>query len=272
MPSPIELETPATWANAIEKHCKALRASGLRSESIRLRRNWLRTLSRDFPQGFTLSIEQLLEWSGEHEWSQSTRRSVHSNVNAFYQWLYSTERIKILIELPRIPKVEAVARPADDRALEVALERAEPLTRLMVRQASELGLRRAEVAQGHSRDIIQDLLGCSLIVHGKGGKTRVIPMSDSLARALLDLPEGFFYPGQNNGHLSPAWVGRLVARALPNGVTMHMLRHRFATRAYAATGDILSVQRLLGHASPETTIRYIQLGDERLRAAVLAAA
>lgn len=272
MPKPIELPTPPAWARVIDKHCKAIKAAGLRPASIRLRRNWIRTLARDFPDGYDLSLETLLEWSGEHDWSQQTRRSVHANVNAFYQWLHATGRAVERVELPRIPKAEAVARPADDRALEIALERSEPLTRLMVRQANELGLRRAEVAQGHSRDIIKDLLGYSLIVHGKGGKTRVVPMSDSLARALLDLGEGYFYPGADNGHLSAAWVGHLVGRALPPGVTMHQLRHRFATRAYQATGDILSVQRLLGHSSPETTIRYIRLGEDRLRTAVLAAA
>lgn len=272
MPKPIELPTPPAWVEVIDKHTNSLKALGMRLETIRLRRNWIRSLARSFPRGYDLTLNDLLTWSGAHDWKQQTRRSVHSNINAFYAWLHRAGHIASPVELPRIAKTAAVARPANDDALEAALEKAEALTRLMIRQASELGLRRAEVAQGHRRDIIHDLLGYSLLVHGKGGKVRIVPMPEGLARALLALPDGYFYPGNDNGHLSPAWVGKLVARALPPGVTMHQLRHRFATRAYAATNDILSVQTLLGHSSPETTIRYIRLNDDRLRKTVLAAA
>ena len=50
----------------------------------------------------------------------------------------------------------------------------------------------------------------------------------------------------------------------------HSLRHRYATTTYAATHDLLLVSKLLGHASVETTQRYIAMPDERLRAAVAA--
>lgn len=49
---------------------------------------------------------------------------------------------------------------------------------------------------------------------------------------------------------------------------MHTLRHRFATRLYAHTRDVLLVQEALGHASPATTRRYIPYNSERMRAAV----
>ena len=41
-------------------------------------------------------------------------------------------------------------------------------------------------------------------------------------------------------------------------VSVHALRHAFATTCYRATGDILAVSRLLGHSSVATTMRYIQ--------------
>ena len=53
-----------------------------------------------------------------------------------------------------------------------------------------------------------------------------------------------------------------------DGWTAHSLRHRYATTTYAVTRDLLLVSKLLGHASVETTQRYIAMPDDRLRAAV----
>ena len=68
---------------------------------------------------------------------------------------------------------------------------------------------------------------------------------------------GWLFPGQVDGHLSPDYVGTLLRRLLGRGYSAHTLRHRFASRAYAGTRDLLAVQNLLGHSKPETTQRYI---------------
>ena len=142
----------------------------------------------------------------------------------------------------------------------------------MLRLAAELGLRRAEVAVTHSRDIFEDLGGHSLTAHGKGSKDRDVPLPPGLAAQLLAMPYGYLFPGNDGGHLSPRWVGKLVTLLLPDGLTMHTLRHRFATRAYAVDRDVFVVQELLGHASPATTRRYVQVPRAGLRRTVLAAA
>ena len=51
------------------------------------------------------------------------------------------------------------------------------------------------------------------------------------------------------------------------GSSPHPLRHRYATRVYGGSGDLLAVQKLLGHSSPETTQRYVLMDAERLRRA-----
>lgn len=48
-----------------------------------------------------------------------------------------------------------------------------------------------------------------------------------------------------------------------------VLRHRYATRAYGRTRDLLAVQRLLGHTSPDTTQTYVELPMEDLVAVAL---
>lgn len=142
----------------------------------------------------------------------------------------------------------------------------------MLRLSAEAGLRRGEVAQVHTRDLVEDLDGWSLRVHGKGGRERVVPLPAALAVELRRLPAGWAFPGDCGGHLSPRWVGTVVARLLPAGYTMHTLRHRFATRAHDVDGDLCVVQELLGHANINTTRAYVAVDRRKLRRTVESAA
>jgi integrase len=63
-------------------------------------------------------------------------------------------------------------------------------------------------------------------------------------------------------------VGIVVTNVLPDGATMHSLRHRFASRAYRGTRNLRAVQVLLGHASIATTERYTAVDDSEIRAAI----
>lgn len=74
------------------------------------------------------------------------------------------------------------------------------------------------------------------------------------------IKEGWLFPTPRaTGPIGAIRVGELVSRALPEHWTCHSLRHRFATKAYRASHDLLLVQRLLGHSKPETTAMYVQL-------------
>jgi integrase/recombinase XerC len=84
---------------------------------------------------------------------------------------------------------------------------------------------------------------------------------------------GWLFPAwPAGGHLTAHYVGKLVAAALPAGWSMHKLRHRFATRAYRASGNLRAVQTLLGHSSVATTERYAAVDDDEVPAAMMAAA
>jgi hypothetical protein len=99
-----------------------------------------------------------------------------------------------------------------------------------------------------------------------------VPIGDDLAAAIAaDNADGYLFPGDEDGHLSPRWVGKLMAGALPDHWTAHTLRHRFATRAYRGSRNLRAVQTLLGHSSVATTERYTAVDDDEIRAAMMAA-
>lgn len=263
------------WHHAIVDYLMYLKAGGAPLGTINTRREHLIMFARMLGGNpWTLKPSQLLEAFGAMDCAQETRRGRRTTIRSFYKWGIEAGRTKVNLALclPVIKAAKPNPRPVPDEAYRLALAKADKRSRLMVRLAAELGLRRAEVATVHSRNIIDDLDGYSLVVLGKGRKERILPMPHALAAELRSLPKGWAFPGAVDGHLSPRYVGKLVSALLPEGWTMHKLRHRFATRAYAVDRDVFTVQDLLGHASPATTRHYVAIPNAALRSTVDAVA
>jgi len=226
--------------------------------------------------------DDLVEWFAAQNWKRETRRSYRSCARSFFAWAYGVGHIESnpAAKLPVIRMDRPAPKPAPDPIWATAMEVADARTRLMLRLAAECGLRRGEVARVHTRDLHQVGDGPVLLVHGKGSKERLVPISGALS-ALIELgaaghtpgmsSTGWLFPGETDGHLSPYWVGELCSRALPGVWTMHSLRHRFATRAYRGTRNLRAVQTLLGHSSVAVTERYTAVDDSEMRAAMNAA-
>jgi integrase len=150
---------------------------------------------------------------------------------------------------------------------------------LILRLAAEAGLRRTEISRLHFRDLTDSVRGAELLVHGKGGKKRVIPISDSLADLIRSgaghtpgsSATGWLFPNGAGQHLAPYTVGVLASRVLSDGWTLHTLRHRFATRAYGGSRNLRAVQELMGHSSIATTERYLAVDGDEIRAAMMSA-
>jgi integrase len=181
------------------------------------------------------------------DWAPSTRRSYRSAVRGFFGWAHDAGLVDgdPAVRLPVVAVPPGVPRPVPEHVYAAALARADARVGLMLRCAAQAGLRRGEIAQLHSRDVCE---GPSLLVHGKGGKDRLIPLPDGLA-AELSAYSGWVFASPHGGHVSARWVGQACAAVL-DGWSLHSLRHRFATRAYAASHDLRAVQLLLGHTSP----------------------
>jgi integrase len=164
----------------------------------------------------------------------------------------------------RVPR--RLPRPASEAQVTAGTGAACPDTALMVALAAHAGLRRSEIAALRR----QDVTPWGVHVVGKGGRHRVVPLAPALREQLEARSPGWIFPGRFTGHLHPATVQKRVRAAA--GVAPHAHRHRFATRAYAGTRDLLAVQQLLGHQSPETTQVYVAVAGLGLLDAVRAAA
>lgn len=116
-------------------------------------------------------------------------------------------------------------------------------------------------------------LGDRLVVTGKGGKQRTVPVLPLVREAVEAYvratpytlnPRQPLFRGARGGRLSQGTVQRAVARArhalgLPPTATPHALRHSFATHLLAAGADLRSLQELLGHASLGSTQIYTKV-------------
>lgn len=259
------------WIEAIEGFLTVERSAGKRPETNRQRRQHLQHFARRTTRSpWAVTADDLTEYFAAQEWALETRRGRRTSLIRFYAWGVYRGHVPVnpAADLPKVRMVQGVPRPAPDRAYHEALMRARPRERLMLRLAAEVGLRRSEVAQVHTDDLMRDLVGFSLVVHGKGGRTRIVPLPPSLGRALDACALGFVFPGRDAGHLSPRYVGKMLRDLLPGEWTMHTLRHRFATRLYGLTSDLLMVQGVLGHSSPTTTQRYVATDRDRARSAI----
>lgn len=269
------LATPETWIFALRHYVIWAHAGHRSINTIKLRVYHLRTLARATGLApFEVTPDDLLAYLGSKAWGKTTRHSIKSSLRSFYAWALFSGHVKVdpTMGLPTFTPPRGRPRPAPESALDVGLSATDPRVRLMVELAARSGMRCGEICQAHTDDLIEDLMGWSILVHGKGGKERVVELNDHLAVALRALPTGYLFPGQIDGHLSASYVSKLVSRALPEGWTAHTLRHRFATVAYAADRDIIAIMELLGHASVATTQIYTAAPGDARRRAVAAAA
>ncbi|SIT73580.1 Site-specific recombinase XerD [Microbacterium sp. RU33B] len=272
------LGVPELWRAPLAAWRRYLIGSGAAATTVQARLATMETFARAHASlpPFDVTQDDIHDYMAAHaRWARETRRVQRASLRAFFTWAATTGRMDAdpTEVMPKVKAGDPVARPATDDEYRAALRATnDPRWKLALRMGCELGMRRSEVAQVHASDLRREGAGWWLTVHGKGGKVRRIPVPDSLAALMHPDDGGYLFPSSEGRHMTPRHVGKQVGRLLPEGVTMHALRHSFATRAYSMNRDVFTLQRLLGHASASTTQRYVQISDERLREMVEAVA
>jgi integrase/recombinase XerC len=226
-----------------------------------------------------------------------TRRTVARKLSAirtFYRFLYLEDRVPNdparTLRSPRIEKrlpgyandgnIEAVFSMAEARAAENTFRGTRNLVVLELLYGS--GLRLSEL---HGLDMSNLDLGQEQArVFGKGSKERLVPLTGSSRRAIsrhlphrIELSAKSRAPDREALLLNPSGK-RLSKRSIQNvvrpfldaaapgeGLSVHSLRHSFATHLLDAGADLMAVKDLLGHVSLSTTQVYTHTSKERLR-------
>lgn len=261
------------WGTLIGLYSTYLVAIGRPETTIGLRcwqLNHLARMVRKAPA--RVSADDLLRVFAAHSaWKPETRKSYRAAMRGFFNWAMHNGHLADdpARDLPKFSVPRAAARPCPEDIYRAALARADDRLRLMLRLGAEAGLRRGEIAQVHVNDLVQSESGPSLLVHGKGGKLRLVPITESM-RDAITAQGGWAFPSQRGDHLTARTIGAMCSEAL-QPATVHQLRHRFATRAYRGSHNIRAVQELLGHSSIATTQRYVDCSEDERREAMLAA-
>lgn len=117
-----------------------------------------------------------------------------------------------------------------------------------------------------------------ILVKGKGGKERIVPMMDYIKKGILDYinecpkeirSEDPLFVGKRMNRLSPRIIQYALEKirnslSLPETATPHALRHSFATHLLDSGGDLRTIQELLGHSSLSTTQKYTKVETSKL--------
>ena len=177
----------------------------------------------------------------------------------------------------RLPEVAAMINARVERPRDPVLAVRD---RAIIELLYGSGIRRAELAGLNLDDV--DLGSRTAIVTGKGSKTRMVPLTTAASDAMRSYlptrpgsPDRAFFLTRRGTRLSLHHVWHIVKEyAAQSGVdraTTHSMRHSFATHFIEGGGDVSTLQKLLGHASIQTTQVYLDQSIAHLRKAFDAA-
>ena len=189
--------------------------------------------------------------------------------------------------LGRTDELKAVPRPKRERRLPVVLSRQEVQRLFAVMEnikhralfmvAYDAGLRLSEVLNLRIEDIDSQRMVIR-ICQGKGKKDRYGRLAKGLLKLLREYwrvcrPESFLFPGaclhKRYDVSTPGQILKKLCRkaGISKCVSMHTLRHSFATHLLEAGTNLRVIQQLLGHSNIQTTCLYTHISIEELREA-----
>jgi len=256
----------------IDDHLTALRAEGRSPNTVDSREELLRRLDRDLPHGLDeATTSELQRWLGNPDWCSKTRETYWCHIVAYYRWCTRGPR-----PLLDYDPSQTMARPhvgrhlprvaSDDQLAHALANLNRPMLRAVI-LAAGVGMRASEVAAAEREHFTQR----RVIIHGKGDKTRVVPVPGDVWDEVCGCPDGPLVT-HHGLPVDRQWVTVTASRALTAigcpRLSLHWFRGAYATRLRRSGVDTLAISKLLGHSSAATTQRYVELDEDDLAVAV----
>lgn len=236
-----------------------------------------------------LTVSDMRAWMSHERGRGVSARSLARSLSAvktYYRWLAEREGFEPTAVLStRSPKFQKkLPRPLSEDAAKAMLDTVEFQSEEPWIAARDTAVVTLLYGCGLRISEALDLPGAahplpaSLVIKGKGGKERVVPILPAAREAVAAYvaacphphdPEAPLFRGARGGKLNPRQIQKVMAQArmqlgLPATATPHAMRHSFATHLLSAGGDLRAIQELLGHASLSTTQGYTAVDTARL--------
>ncbi len=178
---------------------------------------------------------------------------------------------------------EMIERPVRHKYLPVVLSSREVVKiinatgnlkhKVLLSMIYSAGLRIGEALSLRINDIDSERM-LIRIFQAKGNKDRYVPLSEKIIFYLREYyklyrPNNYLFEGKNGGKYSQSSARSVLRNALIKAgikkrVTLHTLRHSYATHLLESGTDIRYIQELLGHNSPKTTMIYTHVSSNSI--------
>lgn len=242
----------------------------------------------------------LREWANSMEnkgLSAATRARKISSVKSFFKYLFKMEIVDRNptdgLEIPKLEKKQPIVISNDDASELLFHAKNDGRSEMFYFRDYSIiatflftGIRREELTNITLNDM--NLENDTILIHGKGNKQRIVYINETLHAILSEYikiyrnrikkakDSIFLFPSSCSEKVSVETVNNIVNKFFTSagikkkGINAHILRKRFATSAFDATHDIMTVSKLLGHSSPTITERYVAINEEYMRNATCA--
>jgi len=257
-----------------------LRSRRYSSNTIRVYLDSITIFLRYFHEKETDQIENqdLIDFNNNYilknNFSSSYQNQVVNAIKLFYR---SMHQHKIDVELIHRPKKEKTLPNvlSKEEVKKIITVSTNLKHRTMLSLLYACGLRRSELLNLTFTDIQSDR-NILLIKQSKGKKDRIVPIGDKLIQQLRDYylqykPKNWLFEGQSSGEQYSAKSLQNVLKlsvsksGISKPVTLHWLRHSYATHLLEGGTDLRYIQELLGHNSSRTTEIYTHVSTHQIK-------
>ena len=262
-----------------EQHCKHLSLKGLRPKTIEAYARAIRRIGANFNWKIdTLTSEQLLDFFSQlkETSSWSTVKLDLYGLKFFYTHVLKKDWTDIpIIKSPKVKRIPDIL--SIEEACKLFASTRKLSYRVLFFTLYSMGLRLSEGLQLQTGDIDASRMRIH-IRNSKGNKDRLVPLPEKTLRVLrrfwkVHQHPTFLFPnrkrGLKNAHLVDSHLERGGVQTamktvvnelkIKKRISCHSLRHSYATHLLEAGVDMLELQKILGHVSLLTTVKYTHL-------------